>query len=276
MHKIKYLIAIACLSSSLVLPAYADYFDARHMVSQSIWGNDYGDTLVKFGGCENTDDCYGHDENDYHNIRWEIGDLSVQQGVYWLTESDDHDHGKLKLKYDYKIVSEDTHENSTDYGRIRLKDVDTDEILYEKVWLPEHVGDWKTKVVSLPGEYAMRNLQLVFETNNDDSGLTQLYVRNWKLEHKSEPKISGTITYKVNGETRYASNALVALQNKARTETYAYTSTNDRGEYTFFPVHSNQRFVVAATLDTYSGLKTLHHKVKNGHQYTADFRLTGN
>lgn len=274
MGKLKTLIAVVSISSLLALPAYADYFDTRRMVSQHIFGNEYGDTLVKFGGCEDGDQCSAHAKDDYHNIYWMIGDLGVQQGIYWLIESDDQDHGKLKLKYDYKIVSEDTHDDSTDYGRIRLKDVDTDEILYEKVWLPENAGVWKTKIVSLPGINATKNLQLVFESNNDDSGLTQLYVRNWSLRHISEPQITGTITYKVNGETRYAANALVALQNKIRTETYAYTSTNDRGEYTFFPVQSNRRYAIAATLNAYDGLKVMHQKVRNGKEYAADFRLT--
>lgn len=103
-----------------------------------------------------------------------------------------------------------------------------------------------------------------------------------KLFHcpgKTPPKIynwysnTGTITYKVDGETRYADNALVALQNKARTKTYAYTSTNERGEYTFFPVTGNQRYTVTATLDTYNGLKRIQRKIKYGHEYNVDFKL---
>lgn len=272
MNRIKTLIAVASISSLFALPVYADFFESRELVGHDIFGNEFGATLHKFGGCDEQDNnCYTYDD---HNLIWTPGDLGLLQGIYWLTAPDEHDHGKLKLRYDYKIVSEDNHADSTDYGRIRLKDIDTDEIIYEKVWLPENAGDWKTKIVSLAGSSATKNLQLVFESNNDDSGLTQLYVRNWRLEHKSEPQITGTITYKVNGETRYAANALVALQNKARTETYTYTSTNDRGEYTFFPVQSNRRYAIAATLDVYDGLKAMHQKIRNGAEYTADFRLT--
>lgn len=274
MNKINYLVVLVSLSGLFALPASADFFENRDLVTYSDMGSDPGDTQVKFGGCEDGDACYTYADDDYHKIMWVIGDLNVLQGTYYLPLADGHDHGRLKLKYDYKLASEDAHDNSTDYGRIRIKDIDTDEILYEKILLPEDADDWQTEIAMLSGSDATKNLQLVFESNNDDSGLTQLYIRNWSLRHKSEAAITGAITYQVNGETRYAANALVALQNKARTETFGYATTNDQGKYTFFPVSANQRYVVTATLDGYNGLKRLHRKVKYGNQYTVNFRLT--
>lgn len=251
-----------------------EFFNGRRLITFLTYfeNGEYGDTLVRFGGCENNT-CSEQADDDYHNRMWVIGDLDVLQGAYYLTEADNYAHGRLKLKYDYKLTSEEKDDDSGDFGRIRLKDTDTDEIIYEKVLVPENAGDWKTEIISLPGENATKNLQLVFESNNDDSGLTQLYIRNWRMEHKSEPAIIGTITYKVDGETRYAAHALVALQNKARTNTYAYTSTNERGEYTFFPVAGNQRYTVTATLGNYNGLKRIHRKVKYGEKYDADLKL---
>lgn len=272
-------ISLAALVSTLTAwPALAttgSYFETRDLVSYSGIGNNPGDTVVQFGGCENEGTCYDTADDNYHNSMWVIGDLGVKQGVYYLPQVDSNDHGKLRLQYDYKLTSEETSTDSADYGRIRIKDVDTDTVIYEQVLLPDNASsDWQTATTRLPGSYATKNLQLVFESNNDDSGLTKLYIRNWSLKHKSEPAITGTITYQVDGETRYAANALVALQNKARTTTIAYVNTNDQGEYTFFPVKAKRRYVVAATLGTYyNGLGKTHAVVEYGNEYTVSFKL---
>ena len=94
------------------------------------------------------------------------------------------------------------------------------------------------------------------------------------MVHKSRSEIKGTVTYKEDGKTYYAQNALVALQNKKRTKTYKYTNTNDSGEYSFHPVKKKRKYTVAATLEDYDGLKKFKKKIKKyGKSYTKDITL---
>lgn len=276
--KRKYLImpCVLIFAFFIVIPAAkADFFQTRDLVAyQDLYSIGFFPKVVEFGGCE-INACYDNSEIDHDDIMWTIGNFNVKQGIYYLPVPDEHDHGKLVLTYKYKFITEEEKDsNSSDQGIIKLKNIDTEEIYYKKVITSVNAEtDWQDVRMALPGAVATKNLQLVFETINDESGLSVLYIAHWRLKHVSQPALSGRITYKVSGKTFIAKNALVALQNMSRTKTYQYTSTDDNGNFVFFPVRKNRRYVVAATLGDKSGLKEMRKKILMGQKRNLDFTL---
>lgn len=233
-----------------------------------------------FGGCEsnlsvdgNCVDGAGVGRGTY----FALGDYNLKQGVYQLSNPIlDDGRGKVVLEYAYKFVTtESVDSDTTDQGIIKLKDIDTNEIYYQKIITPADGSneDFVDVRVALPNAVVTKRLQLVFETVNDAENLSTLAADAIWMVWRDQPSIQGNVYYTVAGKDFPAGGALVALQNHSRTKTYQYAITDENGDYVFPRVKANRRLVIAATLDELSGLKNTKKRHFGSAVYNVSVRL---
>ncbi len=203
-----------------------------------------------FGGCEEgevTVTCFDAQEGDSFFL---FGDYNVKQGAYALapiSEDAEHKHGKYFVKYKWKFETEEGSDNRTDKGMMKIKDIDTNEVLYYKEVYPADArSDWKQERVLLPWDALDRRLQLVFEIEQDGERLSTLGVNTVFSIHKSQPKITGTVYKRVAGKRIAVENATVRLKNKKNTKVLKKVKTNENGDFTFFPVPRKKKFTIIA------------------------------
>lgn len=244
-----------------------------HDESSSLWWE-------FFGGCEDDITVDGNCVDGAgvgRGSHFVVGDYGVKQGVYQVSNPVvDEARGKVALQYSYKFVTEESSDSdSTDQGIIKLKDIDTNEIYYQKIITPTDGSneDFVDVRVALPNDVVTKHLQLVFETVNDAENLSTLAADAIWMVWRDQPSIQGNVYYTVAGKDFPASGALVALQNHSRTKTYQYAITDENGDYVFPQVKANRRLVIAATLDELSGLKNTKKRDFGSVVYNVSVRL---
>lgn len=247
MNKIKILI-IFFLGFAFALPASAEYFDSYRFM----FGEYATQNWVFFNGCTQ-DTCMDAIDREWKDDTYfMMGDYDVKQGVYQVAgpKTDYAGKGKLVFRYSYKFQTEESSDNTTDVGIIKIKDVDTEEVLYYKTLHAEDAKNKWTKVrKALPNDWVGRRLQLVFEVENDTERLSTLSINNVSFYHSSYPQINGTIYKKVAGKKFHADNVKVKLKSKKGTKTYKKTRTDENGTYTFFPVKKGKKYKIIAYYD---------------------------
>lgn len=269
------------LTSLLVVPLTILLVRPVHADTEAVVMHDESrDGWVFFGGCDRDLSVDGNCVDGAgvgRGTHFVVGDYNLKQGVYQLSSPIlDSGRGKVVLEYSYKFVTEEaTDSDSTDQGIIKLKDVNTNEIYYQKILTPadESDKDFVDVRVVLPNEVVTKHLQLVFETVNDAEKLSTLAADAIWMIWRDQPALNGNVYYNVAGKQFPASGALVALQNSSRTKTYQYTWADDNGDYAFSRVKANRRLVVAATLDERSGLKYTKKLHFGSATYNVRFRL---
>lgn len=261
------------LAVILAQPVYADT-EAVIMHDESRGG------WIFFGGCDSDLSVDGNCVDGAgvgRGTHFVVGDYNVKQGVYQLSNPIlENGRGKVILEYSYQFITEESVESdTTDQGIIKLKDIDTDKIYYQKIITPADGSDddFVDVRVALPNEVVTKRLQLVFETVNDDEKLSTLAADAIWMIWRDKPELHGNVYYEVAGKQFPASGALVALQNRSCTKTYQYTRADENGDYTFTGLKVKHRLVVAATLDDRSGLRYIKKMRFGETSYQGYFRI---
>lgn len=268
MHKSHKLLYAVLFSVGIVLasPTFASYFSSYEFFIGE-WAPGYWEY---FGGCEDNDNnpgtalnCINDDEGDTF---FNIGDYNVKQGVYSVHGPAGHDHGKFILQYQYRFISAEDKDNTTDIGYVKLKDVDTNHVYYLKtLTAANETEDWKKMRIVLDPKLSQKKLQLVLEVVNDDQRLSTMGINNIQLTHGSQPTIHGTVYETISGKQFVAANVVVQLKDSTGETTLKETQTDENGQYTFFPVKAKRGYTVVTGSDQQS-----IEKVYGGSEYTVD------
>ena len=229
----------------LALPTYAE-FTANERFFPGEWEEI---NWAYFGGCS-MDSCFDTEAIDTYFV---IGDYGVKQGVYSVRGPANEDgKGRINLQFEYKFLTENTSSDNNDLAVIKVKDVATDENYYYQTFTPTdgNSEEWIEVKVNL-SDYIDKQLQLVFETTNDDADLSTLSINSINSNYASSPRITGTAYQTVAGKKFTASGVVIKLQNRKQTIIYQETTTDSNGEFAFFPVKRHRKFKVVAEIGDY-------------------------
>ncbi|MFH1425851.1 MAG: hypothetical protein ABIG66_00245 [Candidatus Kerfeldbacteria bacterium] len=273
MKKTHYLAMFACAVIMLaVVVKPADAGEWRYPQKGTVMHGEYSTpNWIYFGGCEdNNNTACINDAGTWRGTFFNVGDYNVKQGVYQLAgpfDAQEYDpRGWLLVKYSYKFTTTESKDSSSiDKGVIKLKNATDDTIVHQKLLTPVNGSTtWTDVSVRLPGSLISKKLQFVVEAENDGENLTTMKVDKISVYHKLPPAIGGRVTYRDAGKCFPAEGALVALQNRTRTKTLKWTTTDADGYYHFYPVKRRRKFVVASTYGEHQGIKRMKHKTRRG------------
>ncbi len=246
MVKSKSLILALSLAGSLIAPitASAHYYSGKAFF-EGEWRTDL---YQYFGGCENDDktECLDSENTSWRdNTFFNIGELNVKQCVYQVAGPGVDDHGKFVFKYSYRFFTEEAADSTADKGIIKIKDIANNQLYYYREIFPAAAtDDWTSVRVVLPTEALTKQLQMVFEVVNDSARVSRMHIDAVSADYFSKPQITGTVEHEQAGQDEVVSGATVKLMNISKTRTYATTTTNENGNFTFFPVKRNTKYRV--------------------------------
>ena len=235
-----------------------------------------------FNGCEddNNTACFGSEAPDPQcivrcgNTFFQLGEPGVKQGVYQLAgNTPEYAHGKLILKYAYKLNTAEPSNSTADTAIVKLKDTETNEILYMKTLSAADATDeWVGVTKRFSAKLLNRPLQLVFEVENNNSDLTVFSVDGVSMIGKSGARVHGEVNYKELGKSFAAEGATVELMNKKGKKIISTTTVDANGDYSFFPVKNKKKYTIRVTSGDLSGeVKT--KTIKRGTEYRENFTL---
>ncbi|MFA5995217.1 MAG: hypothetical protein WCW27_05215 [Patescibacteria group bacterium] len=273
MNKYNKLLYTAIFSVGIVLasPTFASYFD-----SYEFFQGEWRDNYIHFGGCENDPFCLDAQNNGWKgDTFFNIGDYNVKQGVYSVNEPTFYnDNSKLVLTYQYRFITKESSDNTTDKGYIKIKDVATNVIYYLKTLTPADANsDWQDIRVILPKEITNKKLQLVLEVENDDQRLSTMGINNISVVHKSKPEILGRIYEETSGKKFAVPGVTVLLKNAANNTILKQTITDELGNYTFYPVKAKRDFIVEVTYNDKTNSKNIAGIPYGSYSYGNDLVL---
>lgn len=245
----------------LFLTFFAVPTSAHYFYSYTLFYGEWAPArYVHFGGCEadaNTG-CLDEDNSDRGTF-FNIGDLSVKQGVYSVETSID-DHGKLVFQYSYRYYTEESVDDLTDRGIIKVKDVATNELYYyHELHAEDATDEWVDVRVVLPRTAAGEKLQLVFEVENNDTDVSRMHVDAVGIDHRNPfAEVKGVVTQEVTGKDVAVEGATVTIKNRAKTKMYRTTTTDADGAFALYPLPSRARL----TLVVESGDEVLTYNIR--------------
>lgn len=208
-----------------------------------------------FGGCT-IDTCAA--PYHYSNM-FVMGELNVKQGVYSVKgPTVDPARGRFVFQYTYYFQSEENSDSTADKGMIKVKNVATDEIYYYKEVYPDETGSAHIERFTLPNDYTQETLQWVFEITNDGERLSTMEVYDIAAVHQDKPIITGKTYRWDNGSKLGIAGAKLLLKRKGHSKIIASTTSDQDGNFEFFPVRLRTRYTVIAK---YQGARrTVQHK----------------
>lgn len=241
------------------VPTSAHFFDWYELFPEEWQSWRY----IYFGGCEADDNTTCFDDGDNSSWRgtfFNIGELNVKQGLYYVKTVQD-DHGKLILKYSYRYYTDEPTTLTTDVGIIKVKDVETNKLYYYRGLLAADATDeWVDVRVVLPSSALGRQLQLVFEVENDAANVSRMHIDAISGFHRDPySEINGTVTQEVTGKDFAVEDAIVTIKNYRQTKTYRTTVTDAEGAYVLYPVPRRPRL----TLVVEYGDEVLTYVIRN-------------
>ncbi|MBU0731803.1 hypothetical protein KKC88_02885 [Patescibacteria group bacterium] len=213
-----------------------------------------------FGGCS-IDKCV---EPYLRSNQFVIGEKGVKQGVYSVKgPSPDPARGKFVFKYSYFFHSKEKKSSTADKGIIKVKNVDTDKVLYYKEVFPKDKGEWKDIRFVLSTSHVKDKLQWVFEVENDDAKVSTMDVSYVIAKHRDKPRITGKIYRWNNGVKEGIAGASVLLKPRYKNKALKTTKSDQDGNFDFFPVKKMRRYKIIAK---YQGVrkKAFFGKAKMG------------
>ncbi len=258
-----YTISVAIALFFVYTPVNADYFSGYNFIP----GEWVTSSWIFFNGCT-VETCMDAIENKTwkDDTYFNLGDYNVKQGVYALGGPGQNEpKSKIILRYSYRLVTEEDENNTTDYGIVKLKNVDTEEVYYYREIYPDETEETWTDVRKIfPSEIADERLQLVFEVVNDGERLTTFKVNSVSLYHKAKPKISGTVYETVSEKEFTVDGAQVLLKRKNGKKILQRTTTDADGNYSFYPVKPKKKYKVIAKYDRKRAKTNVKRKLRMG------------
>ena len=176
-----------------------------------------------------------------------MGEKGVKQGVYSVKgPSPDPARGKFVFKYSYIFYSKEKKSSTADKGIIKVKNVDTDKVLYKKEVYPSEKGEWKDVRFVLSTKHVKDKLQWVFEVENNDTKLSTMEISGVVAKHRDKPRITGKIYRWDNGQKIGIEGAKVLLKKRYKNIILKNTESDEDGNFDFFPVKKMRRYKVVA------------------------------